>query len=476
MAHPLMTKLSHSPNRFFSPDPGVRHLAGELYQSIEGTPLICPHGHVDAHLFSELDASFGSPADLLIIPDHYIIRMLYSQGIPLEKLGIPRVDGGPVETDHRQIWRLFCENFYLFRGTPSGVWFSHELSSVFGIDEKPCTANADSLYEAISNKLGSPDFSPRRLYERFNIKVLCTTDTATDPLDAHQSILTSGWQGRILPTFRPDALINLCAPGWKQGIDMLSNVSGIAVTDYRSFIKALEQRREFFKSMGAVATDHAIIVPATFEISPDEAEQIIQRALKGQTSGADADRFTAHMLMEMARMSVEDGLVMQLHPGSLRNHNRDLYLRFGADKGADIPVQTEYTRNLLPVLNKYGNDSRLSLIIFTLDESAYSRELATLAGHYPALKLGPPWWFHDSLNGMTRYFDQVMESAGIYNTSGFNDDTSAFCSIPARHDVWRRVSANWIAGLVTRHIIDMDDANDMMFELTIGLASRTYHL
>jgi len=471
-----MSKITLSADRFFPPDPGVRSLAADLYRSIKDLPLVCPHSHVDPHLFSETGASFGSPADLFIIPDHYVTRMLYSQGIPLEKLGVPRIDGGDVERDHRKIWHLFCENFHLFRSTPSGIWLLHELREVFRVDEKPNATNADELYDAISDKLASPTFTPRHLYERFKIETLCTTDAATDTLSAHQAIRSSNWTGRILPTFRPDAVTNLDSPGWKQNIEKLGAVSGIEVTNYPSFIHALEQRREFFKSMGATATDHAVISANTGEITPAEADQILQRAFKGTVSAGDKDRFTAHMLMEMARMSQEDGLVMQIHPGSLRNHNRLVYDRFGADRGADIPVRTEYTYSLLPLLNKFANDARFSLIIFTLDESAYSRELAVLAGHYPAMRLGPPWWFHDSLNGMARYFDQVMETAGIYNTTGFNDDTRAFCSIPARHDVWRRASAGWVAGLVARHIVAMDDALEMMNELTIALAKRSYKL
>jgi len=456
-----------NPDRFFSPDSATRNLARDLYQTVAALPIISPHGHVDLRIFADPNATFGTPADLLIIPDHYVTRMLYSQGIPLESL---------LEGDHRKIWKIFCENFHLFRGTPSGIWLTHELSEVFGVDEKPSASNADRLFDSVSDKLSSPEFSPRQLFERFNIEALCTTDAATDTLEHHQAIRNSDWNGNIRPTFRPDGVVNLDAPNWRANINKLSEVSGIDVIDYKSFIQALEQRRVFFKSMGASATDHAALTPTTAELTPTEADTIFQRALKGESNSSDAARFTAHMLMEMARMSIDDGLVMQLHPGSLRNHNDIVFQKFGLDKGADIPLQTEYTRNLLPLINKYGNVSRLTLILFTLDETTYSRELATLAGHYPTLKLGPPWWFYDSLNGMARYFDQVMETAGIYNTAGFNDDTRAFCSIPARHDVWRRASANWLAGLVVRYIIDENDANEMIQDMAVGLARRAYKL
>ena len=462
--------------RFFNSDPAVRKMAVDLYETVAHLPIISPHGHVNPALFSDPQATFGSPVDLFIIPDHYVTRMLYSQGISLETLGVPRRDGGEVEQNHRKIWRIFCENFYLFRGTPSGVWLTHELNEVFDIQKKISAHTADNIYNEVTDKLLRPEYAPRALFKRFNIEVLCTTDPAIDTLEAHKTIQNTGFGGKIIPTFRPDALVNLDAPNWMENILALGKVCGYEINDFDSFIQALEERRAYFKSFGATATDHACIIPLTAELSKNEAEKIFQRALRGETAPEDAHRFSAHMLMEMARMSVEDGLVMQLHPGSFRNHNQAVFRGFGPDKGADIPVHTEYTRNLYSLLNKFGNDSRLTLILFTLDETSYSRELATLAGHYPAVKLGPPWWFHDSLNGMTRYFDQVMETAGLYNTAGFNDDTRAFCSIPARHDVWRRASANWVAGLISRHLIDMEDGLDMMFELAVGLAKRAYKL
>ncbi len=301
-------------------------------------------------------------------------------------------------------------------------------------------------------------------------------DAASDTLEHHAAIRKSGWSGRILPTFRPDAVVNLETPNWHAQIEKLSQASGIDIHDYHSFIRALEQRRAFFKEMGAKATDHAALTPYTAELPTGQAEAIFQDALNGGVSPAEAQQFMGHMLMEMARMSSEDGLVMQLHPGSYRNHNRAIFETFGLDKGADIPTASEFTRNLLPLLNKYGNSLRLSLILFTLDETGYAREMAPLAGHYPALKLGPPWWFHDSLNGIQRYLDSVMETAGLYNTAGFNDDTRAFCSIPARHDLWRRACANWVAGLAARKIVDMEDAQEMILDLAYRLAKQAYHL
>jgi glucuronate isomerase len=469
-------QISLPHDRFFDPNPRHKEIAQSLYATVAELPLVCPHGHVDPHMFADEDYSFGTPVDLLIIPDHYVFRMLYSHGIPLEELGIPRLDGAKVEQDHRKIWQTFAENFYLFLGTPTGVWLAHELHAVFGIQEKLNAQSSQDIYDRIVACLEAPEFRPRTLFETFNIEVLCTTDKATDPLEHHRTIRESGWGGRVLPTFRPDAVVNIDAPGWHENIQALSEISGIEVNSYRAFIQALENRRAYFKEMGAKATDHAALTPHTEELSDSEAETIFQRALGKNASLQDAARFTGHMLMESARMSIEDGLVMQFHPGSYRNHNLSIFGSFGPDMGCDIPIATEYTRNLRPLLNKYANDPRLTLVLFTLDETTYSRELAPLAGHYPAVKLGPPWWFYDSYQGMLRYRQQVIETAGLYNTVGFNDDTRAFPSIPARHDLWRRADANWIAGLAVRGIVDMADAKAMIYDSAYRLAKRAYKL
>lgn len=465
-----------SSDRYFDSDPAQRAIARDLYQAIKSLPLICPHGHVEPRTFADPNYSFGTPTDLFILPDHYIFRLLFSQGIPLETLGIPRADGGVTESDHRRIWQTFAEHFYLFRGTPTGIWLNEELISLFGIDEKLNGDSAQRIYDAVAAKLAAPEFRPRALYERFQIEVLCTTDAAIDSLRDHQQLRASGWRGDIRPTFRPDQVLNLDAANWRANIDALAQVSGIEVHNYSSYIAALEQRRAFFKQLGARATDHAAVTPYTAQLSEMEAEAIFQRALHGSASPSDAAQFTGHMLIEMARMSIEDGLVMQLHPGAQRNHNALMYQRFGADKGADIPLATEYTRNLAPLLNQYGTEPRLTLILFTLDETTYARELAPLAGYYPSVKLGPPWWFYDSLNGMRHFFDTVMETASIYNTVGFNDDTRAFASIPVRHDVWRRAASNWLAGLVVQQIVDGAEANEMAHALAYGLAKRAYKL
>jgi len=425
-------------------------------------------------MFADPDFSFGSPADLLIIPDHYVFRMLYSQGVPMEALGIPRKDGGKVEKDHRKIWQTFADHFSLFRGTPTGMWLADELLSVFGVKEKLAGDSAQRIYDQIAEKLTRPEFRPRAMFERFNIEAMSTTDAATDPLRHHQAIRKSGWKGRVVPCFRPDGVVNLDAPNWRKNIQALSAVSKIEVKNFKSYIAALEDRRAFFKRLGATSTDHAVLTAYTEVLSPRSAEAIFRRALAGKATAEDATRFTGHMVTEMARMSIEDGLVMQLHVGSFRNHNPLVYERFGTDMGADIPISSEFTRNLRPLLTMYGNETRLTLVLFNLDESTYSRELAPLAGHYPALRLGPPWWFFDSVNGMERFRALVVETAGLANTVGFNDDTRAYPSIPARHDLSRRVDANWIAGLVARGMVDMDDALEMIQDTAYRLAKKAY--
>lgn len=472
--HPQHTGSTAAADRCFSPEPSQRALARELFASVATLPIVGPHGHVDPRMLAE-DAPLPDPAQLFITPDHYVFRMLYSQGVPMEDLGVPSRDGSDVERDPRVIWQRFAEHAQLFRGTPTGLWLTIELETLFGVEEKLDGANAQRVYDHIQEHLERPEYRPRALLERFNIHTLATTDAATDTLEHHRRMHAEGLT-KVRPTFRPDAVLDLQAEGWRENVDRLSHVSGIDVTDYSSFLRALEQRRAHFKAHGAVATDHASLTAEVAPLAEPEAAALFDRALSGTVGDGEAARFSSHMLFQMARLSAEDGLVMQLHVGSLRNHNRAVFQRFGLDKGADMPVATEWTRALQPLMNAFGNDPRFRLVLYTLDESAYARELAPLAGHYPALVLGAPWWFFDSVKGMERYLDAVMETAGAYNLAGFNDDTRAFASIPARHEVWRRVVSNWLAGQALRGLLDEEDAYALARALAIEQALRTFRL
>jgi glucuronate isomerase len=464
-------------DRYFDSDPIVRRYARSLYDDTRGLPIISPHGHVDPAILAKNEA-FADPASLIVTPDHYILRMLYSQGVPLESLGVAPMDGKPpgAEQDPRKIWQTFADHWHLFRATPTRAWLEYQLHSVFAVTRRLDSASAQPIYDTIVERLQSPEFRPRALLKRFNIEVLATTDAASDTLEHHKALPALEPGIRVIPTFRPDALFRIAASEWSAELARLERVVGASIGDYVGLMSALARRRAEFKAIGATATDHAVVVPRTEHLADAEAECLFTKARDGTATAEDQARFEGHLLMEMARMSVADGLVMQLHAGSLRDHNEFVHRRFGPDRGGDIPVATEFTRNLRPLLNAYGNDARFRLIVFTLDESTYSRELAPLAGHYPAMLLGAPWWFHDSIEGMTRFRQQTLETAGIQNMAGFADDTRAFCSIPARHDLARRVDANYLAGLVARHVIDRDDASEMARALAYDCAKRAYRL
>jgi glucuronate isomerase len=467
--------LTLNEDRYFDSDPVVRKAARAIYGETAALPIVAPHGHVDSAIFANNEA-FPEPTALIVTPDHYILRMLYSQGIPMERMGVDPRDVRAADRDPRAAWQLFGEHRYLFSGTPTGAWLDYELHEVFGIRRQLDGESAQWIYDAIVERLQSPEFLPRALFDRFNIEVLTTTDAATDSLQHHRAIHESGWGGKVLPCFRPDALLAIASENWRRDVGRLDEVSGERIRDFSSFVGAMKKRREYFRSMGATSTDHAVVEPFTSELRAADVEALFQKALAGEATASDERVFQGHVLMEMARMSTEDGMVMQLHAGSLRNHNRPLFNRFGPDMGADIPIVTEFTRNLQALLNAYGNHPYFTIVLFTLDESTYSRELAPLAGHYPAVRLGPPWWFHDSIEGMQRFRQTTTETAGIYNTAGFNDDTRAFCSIPARHDLSRRVDANFLAGLVSRHIISLDEALEMGRALAYDLVRETYRL
>ena len=461
-------------NRLFPAESSARAVAVRLYETVKNLPIISPHGHTDPRWFAE-NGPFPNPAALFIQPDHYIFRMLYSQGVSLESLGIPQVDGKE-HADPREVWRIFAKHYYLFRGTPTRLWLDYAFENQFGLKERLNGDNADTYYDQIAKALETPEYRPRALFEKFNIEVLATTDSPLDTLEYHKAIRESGWKGRVLPTFRPDSVIDAEYAGFLENIERLGEITGENVGTYKGYLNALRSRRAFFKSMGATATDHGHLTAMTADLDQATAESLYGRILSGKSVPQEQEIFQAQMLTEMAGMSVEDGLTMQLHPGSVRNHNVVIYKKFGRDKGADMPSPTEYARNLRPLLSKYGNDSRLTFILFTLDETAFSRELAPLAGHYPALRLGPPWWFHDSPEGMMRFRETATETAGFYNTVGFNDDTRAFLSIPARHDVARRVDSAFLGRLVAEHRLDENEAMEVIQDLTVNLVRKAYKL
>jgi glucuronate isomerase len=467
--------LRLDPDRFLPLEDRARGLARALFAEIEALPIISPHGHTDPSWFA-FDAPFADAASLLVQPDHYLLRMLYSQGVSLEALGVPPLHGACTPPDPRAVWRCFAEHYALFRATPSRAWLDHTFVTVFGLDVRLEAATADHYFDVIGAALSRPAFHPRALYEQFRIEVLATTDAALDDLAAHRALAADAWSGRVIPTFRPDDVTDPDREDFAANLERLGEITGEDTGAWPGYLAALAARRAAFRALGATATDHGPPSARTANLPAAEAAALYAAVRGGGGTTEQAELFRAQMLTEMARMSVDDGLVMQLHPGSWRNHNAALFTRFGRDRGADIPRTTTYVDALKPLLDAVGDSPRLRLILFTLDESAYARELAPLAGHYPALRLGPPWWFHDSVEGMWRYRRQTTETAGFYNTVGFNDDTRAFLSIPARHDVARRVDCAFLAELVVSGRLEEDEAAELAVDLAHGLARRAYRL
>ncbi|PZU09853.1 glucuronate isomerase [Sphingomonas sp.] len=467
-------RLELNPDRLFPSDPTMRGIARSLYAEVARLPIVSPHGHTDPTWFSE-NENWTDAQSLLLAPDHYVYRMLFSQGIALDDLGIPHRGGVPA-TDKRAAWRLFASHYHLFRGTPSRMWLDHVFGEVFGFDVALEGATSDLYFDGINEKLASGAFKPRALFDRFRIDFLATTEGPQDDLSAHHRIHRSGWGGRVVTTYRPDAVIDVEHENFGASMATFAEVTGEDVYGWKGYLAAHRKRRADFRAAGATATDHGHPTALTANLSAAEAEALFMKVTKGEWTAEDAELFRAQMLTEMAAMSVEDGMVMQIHPGAFRNHNAGLFDSHGRDKGADIPSRTEYVRALKPLLDRFGTNTQLSIILFTLDESVYSRELAPLAGHYPCLKLGPSWWFHDSPEGMRRFRETTTETAGFYNSVGFNDDTRAFLSIPARHDVARRIDCSFLARLVAEHRIEDWEAVELAHELTSGLVRRAYRI
>ena len=462
--------LELHPDRLFPADPAARAIARGLYAGVKDLPIISPHGHTDPQWFAT-NARFGNAAELLLVPDHYVFRMLYSQGVALESLGI----GNP-DFDPRAAWRILAERYHLFRGTPSRMWLDWVFAEVFGIDVRLDAATSDHYFDSITAQLATDAFRPRALFEQFNIEVIATTESPIDSLKHHTAIRQSGWQGRVITAYRPDPVVDPEFEGFRESLRIFSDLTGEDCLSWTGYLAAHRQRRAFFARMGATSTDHGHPTAQTADLSPVEAEALFRKVSAGAFTPADAELFRSQMLTEMAAMSLDDGLVMQIHPGSFRNHNAGVFARFGRDKGADIPTRTDYVHALRPLLDRFGNEPDLSIILFTLDESSYARELAPLAGHYPCLRLGPAWWFHDSPEGMRRFRHATTETAGFYNTVGFNDDTRAFLSIPARHDVARRIDCGFLAQLVAEHRLEEWEAAELAVDLSYNLAKAAYRL
>jgi glucuronate isomerase len=470
----MSSSLLH-PDRLFSSDPAQRTLSRSLYAGVKDLPIISPHGHTDPAWFAK-NENFKDAASLLLVPDHYLFRMLYSQGIPMESLGVPRIDGGAVETDTRKIWRIFADYYYLFRGTPSAMWMDHVFYEVFGLDELFSPGNADDFYDSITAALQTDAYRPRALLDRFNVEVIATTEGSVDKLLHHRAIAGTPWAKRVITTFRPDDGVDPEREDFQRNVARLGEMTGEDTQTWTGYLNAMRARRATFREFGATATDHGHPTAATADLSTGESEKLFARCLSGQVTPAEAELFRAQMLTEMAGMSLEDGMVMQIHSGARRNINLPVFRKFGRDKGADVPSPTNYLDGLKPLLDKYGNEASLKIILFTLDETTYARELAPLAGHYPCLKLGPPWWFNDSPEGMLRFRHQTTETAGFYNTVGFNDDTRAFLSIPARHDVARRMDCRFLAQLVAEGRLRMSEAEELSVNLAYTLAKQGYNL
>jgi glucuronate isomerase len=461
------------PDRLFPADAGTRGIARDIYQSVRDLPIVSPHGHCDPVWFAD-NAHFADAAELLVVPDHYVYRMLYSQGVPLEQLGVGAESRSTV--DSRDIWRTFAAHYHCFAGTPSRIWLDSVFAEVFGLEERLDSSTADAYFDAINAALATADFRPRALFERFNIEVLATTESPLDELEAHQRIQASGWTGRVVTSYRPDCVVDPDYENFAANLERFGELTNSDVSTWEGYLDAHRNRRAYFRRYGATSTDHGHPSAATADLDRSACEDLYQRVSSGGGTAQDAELFRAQMITEMARMSLDDGMVLQLHAGCYRNHNPQVFERFGRDRGADIPLAGEYVNALAPLLGRFGNERDLTIVVFTLDESCYSRELAPLAGHYPALKLGPPWWFHDSPEGMRRFREQVTETAGFYNTVGFNDDTRAFMSIPARHDVARRMDSTYLAQLVAEHRLDMAEAQQIAQDLSYNLVKSCYRL
>jgi glucuronate isomerase len=452
----------------------VRDIARRLYKTVRDLPIISPHGHVDPRILLD-DVAFRDPASLFVTPDHYVTRLLHASGVPLDALGVGQ---GPLtETAAREAWRLLCSHWHIYRGTPVRYWLESELAEIFGVRVRPSAATADAIYDHLAERLNQDAYRPRALFNRFNISVLATTDDPCDDLSVHAALVADPtWSGRVIPTFRPDRYLEASEPAWPAAVARLGTVSGIDTGTYSGWVSAMESRRDYFVEHGAKSADHAHTDAGTAPLDTPDVDRIYRAALVGAAACSDAAALRRHMLLEMARMSTEDGLTMTMHVGVRRGHHGPSNARFGPDTGHDIPLRGDFTDPLRPLLERFGTHPNLKLVLFTLDETVFSRELAPLAGFYPSVYIGAPWWFLDAPDAVRRWRSAITDTAGFSRTSGFIDDTRAFCSIPARHDMSRRLDSGHLAQLVAEHRIDEDEAAETAVDLVVGRPLEVFGL
>lgn len=469
-----MARLDLHPDRMLPADAGLRPLAREIYESVRDLPIVSPHGHVPAEWLAD-DQPFSDPTSLLITPDHYVNRLLHANGVGLDQLGVGQREFGPEQS--REAFRLLCTHWDAYRGTPVRFWLESELVDIFGLDLAPSAETADELYDAIDAKLRLPEFRPRALYERFNLSFLATTDDPCDDLAAHDRLRADPtWTGQVAPTFRPDRYLEPARADWNELVDRLGEVSGIDTGSWAGWVSAMENRRAYFRAHGAVSSDHSHADARVEPLDAAEADRLYRAARQGTIGTAEADTLRRAFMFEQARMAADDGLVMTMHPAVYRNHHTPSFERFGADVGADIPLQVEFTRALQPMLAAFGTSAYFQVVLFTIDETVYSRELAPLAGFYPSVYVGVPWWFIDAPDAMVRFRSAITETVGFGRTSGFIDDTRAYLSIPARHDLSRRVDAGYLARLVGEHRLTIDEAVESATELVAGNPRKAFKL
>lgn len=469
----MSATLQLNPDRLFPAEPSTRGVARRLYQSVADLPIISPHSHVPPEWIAQ-DIPFTDPTSLLLTPDHYILRLLHSAGYGLETFGR---DGALDEAGSRNAFKIFCSNWHLYRGTPMRYWMEAQLAGIFGVDVRPSAETADQIYDTIQTWINQPSSTPRALMESFDISVLATTDDPVDDLAHHAAIRDdAGFTRRVVPTFRPDRFLEPARPGWNDLVELLGNTAGVGVDTYAGFLEALENRRAYFKDHGAVSTDHSHADLETVVLDKAEGEKLYSAARAGTISVEDATTLRRGLVTEMARMACDDGLTMTLHPAVFRNHHAATFERFGADVGADIPTSVEVTRAMQPLLSEYGTHPNFKIVLFTMDETVFSREVAPLAGFYPSVYIGVPWWFIDAPDAIKRFRKAATEAGGFTRGSGFIDDTRAFCSIPARHDMSRRLDAVHLAELVVEHRLDEDEAFETINDLVVKSPTHVFNL
>ncbi len=453
------TTICHA-DRLFPADLSTRMLARRLYESVRGLPLVCSGVVADPSWFAE-NPALPDPAQVFVQSDRQVWAILRGHGVAPGQLGVAD-DGASIAGDPASVWKVFAANYHAFRGTPTRLWHDHAFSTLFGLNERLSADNSDRFYTRVAECLAKPEFRPRALFQRFNIELLSALATPFDSLDPYLAARGS-LKGRLVPTYCPDRLVDANNPGFITALDRFAELTSTDAWTWKGYLDAHRQRRAQFKSAGALAISQFALAARTADLPAEDAEKLFAKIVSRDFSPAEGDLFRAQMATEMARMSLDDGLVLQLHLDTPPVH----------DPEQKVPPPMPSVDGLLPLLQRFRGEPGLRVVACQDGLSAQADELARLASEYACLFVSAGG--SGGSEPMRRFRAMSFQNAAFYKTLNALQG-QRFIALAALTDAIRRLDCAFLAEFVVAHRLDEDEAHAMAKDVAYGISKKVYHL